>query len=364
MILRLVLENLKHRPLRTILSVFLIGIPVTLMLTLVGLSEGMLADSARRARGVGADIAVRPPGTSLISLSTAPMSDKLLDKLRREPHVTLATGTMVHPIASVTLVTGVDLAAFNQMSGGFKFVEGGPFQGAGDVILDEYYARQKGVRVGGTLSMLNRDWRVCGVAEPGKLARIVLPLPTLQDLTGNNGKLSQIFLKVDNPANVEAVIASLRGQLEGYPIYSMEEFTSLISVNNLPELRTFIRVMTVVSVIIGFAVVFLSMYTAVLQRTREIGILKSLGASRGYVLSIILIEALLLSVAGSLTGIGLSYGSRWLMMKLIPASLTQAIVPGWWPLAGAIAMVGATLGALYPGLSAARQDAIEALAYE
>ncbi len=364
MILKLVLENLKHRPLRTALSVFLIGIPVTLMLTLVGLSQGMLADSARRARGVGADIAVRPPGTSLISLSTAPMSQKLLDKLRTEPHVTIATGTMVHPVAAVTMVTGVDLDEFNKMSGGFKFIGGGPFQGPDDVILDEFYARQRGVKAGGTIEMLNRKWRVSGVAEPGKLARIVLPLATLQDLTGNGGKLSQIFLKVDSPANVETVIASLRAQLEGYPIYSMEEFTSLISVNNLPELRTFIKVMTVVSVIIGFAVVFLSMYTAVLQRTREIGILKSLGASRGYVLLIILIEALLLSVAGSFAGIGLSYGSRWLMMKLIPASLTQAIVPEWWPIAGFIAMTGAALGALYPALSAARQDPIEALAYE
>ncbi len=364
MILKLVFENLKHRPLRTALSVFLIGIPVTLMLTLVGLSEGMLAETARRARGVGADIAVRPPGTSLLSLSTAPMSQKLLDKLRTEPHVALATGTMVHPVAAVTMVTGVDLDEFNRMSGGFKFIQGGPFAGPEDVILDEFYARQRGVKAGGTIEMLNRKWRVCGIAEPGKLARIVLPLATLQDLTGNTGKLSQIFLKVDSPGNVDAVIASLRAQLEGYPIYSMEEFTSLISVNNLPELKTFINVMTVVCVVIGFAVVFLSMYTAVLHRTREIGILKSLGASRGYVLLIILIEAVLLSVAGSFAGIGLSYGSRWLMMKLIPASLTQAIVPEWWPIAGVIAMAGAALGALYPGLSAARQDPIEALAYE
>jgi hypothetical protein len=58
---KLVLENLKHKPMRSLLSMFLIAVPVTLILCLVGLSRGMLADSARRARGIGADIIVRPP---------------------------------------------------------------------------------------------------------------------------------------------------------------------------------------------------------------------------------------------------------------------------------------------------------------
>ena len=87
---KLVWENVKYRPVRTLLSALLIGIPVTLILSLVGLSEGMLQDSARRAKGVGADVLVRPPGSSLLSLSGAPMSEKLTDKLRQEAHVAAA----------------------------------------------------------------------------------------------------------------------------------------------------------------------------------------------------------------------------------------------------------------------------------
>jgi putative ABC transport system permease protein len=63
-------------------------------------------------------------------------------------------------------------------------------------------------------------------------------------------------------------------------------------------------------------------------------------------------------------GVVLSFAARGLIVALVPASLTQAIVPEWWPIAGIIALVGALLGALYPGLRAARQDPIEALAYE
>lgn len=92
--------------------------------------------------------------------------------------------------------------------------------------------------------------------------------------------------------------------------------------------------------------------------------MKSLSASKFLVVKIILMEALFLGLGGSILGIGFSFLSRWLLAKLVPASLPQAIVPEWWPIAGAIAIAAAILGALYPGMLAAKQDPIQALAYE
>lgn len=361
---KLVFESLRYKPIRTLLSGLLIGVPVTLILTLVGLSRGMLDETAQRSRGVGADIVVRPPGTSLLSLSSAPMSEKLVDVLRKEPHVTVATGTVIHPVSGVTTVTGVDLDTFNKMSGGFSYLEGGPFRQPDDILLGRYYAQQERVGAGDKVNLLNREWRVAGVVEEGKLARIILPIHVLQDLTANTGKLSQIYLKLDNPKNIPQVIASLKAKLENYPIYSMEELTSLISVNNVPALRSFINVMVGIAMVIGFAVVCLSMYMAVLQRTREIGILKSLGASKWYVLRMILMEAAFLGLGGTIIGIILSFVAQFLINTLVPAALHQAIVPDWWPIALLIALIAALFGALYPGYLAARQDPIEALAYE
>jgi putative ABC transport system permease protein len=203
-----------------------------------------------------------------------------------------------------------------------------------------------------------------GRGRTGKLARLLVRRGTLQDLTGNTGRISQVFLKLDDPARTKDVVAALKAKLPEHQIYSIEEFTSLFSVNNIPALRTFIYVIIALSMLIGFLVVFLSMYSAVLERTREIGILKALGATPGFVLSILFRETLLLAVAGSILGILLSFGSRALINGLVPASLQQAIVPDWWPIAAGVAIVGAALGTLYPGLKAARQDAIEALAYD
>lgn len=359
----LVLENLKHRPLRTLLSIIAIGVQVTMILTLVGLSRGMLDDQKRRAKGVGADILVRAPGSSLLGLSTN-MTAKYLPFIQKQPHVKLATGVLVQGTGGLNSVTGLDLDSFNALSGGFHYISGGPFTGPDQVIIDQYQAKQYNQKTGDSIDLLNKSWKVVGVVEPGMLARVVVPLNVLQELTANTGKVTVIYVKLDDPARTNQVVADLRGKLKDSPIYSMEEYVSLFSVSNVPMIREFIAIIIGLGILVGFLVVFLSMYTAVLERTREIGVLKALGASPVYILNILLRETALLAVAGALLGIGLTYGTRALIMGLIPGSLIQAIVPDWWPIAGGLALTGAMLGALYPGWKAARQDAIEALAYD
>jgi len=144
----------------------------------------------------------------------------------------------------------------------------------------------------------------------------------------------------------------------------MSEYTTLMNPNQIGPLRIFIRVVIGIAIIIGFAVTSLSMYMAILQRTREIGILKSLGGSRPFVMRLILAEAVILGVGGTLMGIVLSFLTRWMLHTFVPASMPQSITPDWWWKAGLIALAGAILGAIYPGFIAVRQDPIEALAYE
>ncbi len=145
---------------------------------------------------------------------------------------------------------------------------------------------------------------------------------------------------------------------------SIQDFVSQFDINNIPQLKIFIDVVTAMTVLVGFLVVFLSMYTAVVERTREIGILKALGAKPLKIIDLLIREAVVLAMVGWVIGIGLAYLAKLTIMTTIPASLTVVDVPEWWPKAAGIALTGAILGALYPGLRAARQDAIEALSYE
>jgi putative ABC transport system permease protein len=363
-IAQLVYENVRHRPMRTALSALLIAVPVTLILTLVGLSQGFVRDSSSRARGIGADIFVRAPDAAVMSFAANTIPEKLVARLAQVPHVAIATGVASQSVSGWIAVTGIDYPEFSKMSGGFTFLQGHAFQKPDDVVLDTFYAGQVHARAGDHTKIFNRDWNVAGIVEPGKLAHIFVPLAVAQEMASSTGKLSQIYLKLDDSKNTQAVMDQLNQLLPGYHIYPLEELLSLTSADKVPFLNAFIRVIIGVGVIIGFAVVSLSMYMAVLQRTREIGILKSLGGSKSFVLRIILAEAFLLGLAGTVLGIILSFGTRALLMKLVPASLPQAVVPEWWPIAGAIVMSAALLGALYPGMIAVRQDPIEALAYE
>ena len=351
---------------RSLLSVLLIGVPVTLILTLVGLSRGMIQDAQRRQRGSGADIVLRAPSAkNAIMQSGAALPDAFVDRIAQEPHVTAVTGVVTHAIELVIIVNGVDLDQINRMTGGLHYVAGGPFQDPYDVILDRYYAEQKHKKVGDYIDLMNHQWRISGIIDSSVLAHILVPLKTLQELDAESHRLGQIYIKLDNPANTDRVIKRLKDQLPDYPIWPMEELTSQIQESvNSQGLSAFVVVIMSIGVVIGFAVVCLSMYMSVLQRTREIGILKSLGGSKFFILEIILAEAWIMGVGGTLLGILLSFGARYAIETFQPASFQMDIVLSWWPRVLALTLIAATLGALYPGLSAARHDPIEALAYE
>jgi putative ABC transport system permease protein len=361
---RYVIENLKHRKLRTILSALSIGFQVVMILSVVGLSRGMLQDSINRAKGVGADVWVKPPGASAISLSGASMPAKMLDYFRKQPHVTHATGMTIQPIGGISTVTGINFKEFTELSGAFKFVEGGPFRSPDDLIIDEWYAEQNQRKIGDEVTLLNHKWRVSGIVVPGKLARLFVPIERLQELTNNDGKLSQVILRVDEKKNTQAVIGALKQELDGYSVYSIEEFVSMFSVDNVPGLKAFIYVIIGLSIVIGFLVVSLTMYTTVLERTREIGILKALGGAPGDIMGILVRETVVLAMIGWVMGVALSFGANAAINQFVHANLQSQLTPDWWPIVLGISLVASLLGATYPGLRAAKQDAIEALAYE
>jgi putative ABC transport system permease protein len=323
----------------------------------------MLGDVAKQRQGTGADVVVRPPDSSVINFSSGgTMSEKIVDLVRQQPHITLATGSLIQNVGLLESITGIHLDEFNQLSGGLKYLHGGPFQGPDDVVIDDVEARARHAQVG---QMINngKQWRVSGIVESGKMSRMFTDIKVLQELYTSTGKISVIWVKVDNPNNVVAVKTELESKLPDYKVYSMEEMVSLISADSIPLLKTFTYVIICLAVIGGFLVVSLSMYMAVLERTREIGILKALGASPGYIVDMLMRETVLLAIAGTIAGILMSYGTTFLMNTFVPTMAT-IIVPGWWKWAALIALTGSLIGALFPGLKAAKQDAIEALSYD
>jgi putative ABC transport system permease protein len=365
---RLVIGNLLHRPLRSSISILAVAIEVTMILSIVGIMVGMIQGSRTQTNGIGADLIVRPPNqTFLVGVSGAPAPAKIADVLRKLPHVVVASPVIqqISTQTAVETIWGIDYQSFNALRP-FVFLSGGPFQDTNDVIVDDFFARGgKGYRVGDSIPILNHTFRICGIVEHGKGGRKFLPIKTLGALLGAENNATLFYVKTDNPDNealVRQEIQAVPG-LSAYQVQTVQEVLSMLTPEHLPGFNIALHIVIGIAVVVGFLVIFQAMYTAVLERTREIGILKSLGASQIYIVNLVLRETAFLSLVGIILGICAAFLIKAAMGVRLPTQ-PFPISSGWLIAATLIAFGGALVGASYPALKAARKDPIEALAYE
>ncbi len=364
MVNRMVLNNLGFRKTRTALSVIAVAVEVLLILSTVGLVNGMVHELAERNRAIGADIVVQSPGASFLTgFSSAPMPEKgFYDLLSSLPHVSVVAPTLVQSSGGLSVVFGID-DRFRRLSGGFQILQGRDMRNGQEMLIDDVYAQDNHKKVGDAVKVWNTGFQVVGVVQHGKAARMFVPLKTSQELNQSQGKVSVLYVRLDDPQQTDYVVSICKARLPGYTVKSMAEYLSSITVAGFPGLRPFVMVMITISVTIGFLVIFLAMYTTVLERTREIGILKSLGGSKLYISNLIFREVAVVAVAGIIAGTAASFLLRKAVLAKFP-TLTIDITQEWVLWASLIALVGSIVGALYPAIRAARQDPIAALAYE
>jgi putative ABC transport system permease protein len=363
---RIVLANLLHRPIRTIVSVLAVAIEVGMVMLVVGMTSGLVNETAKRVEGVGADLMVQPPNSSMfLAFSSAPMPIKIADHLREITHVLAVSPALVqfNSVGGINLVFGIDPQTFDRVTGGFVYHSGGPLKDPYDILVDDIYARANHCRVGQKISLFDHEFTVAGIVEHGKGSRLFIPLETAQDLSGAHNMASIFWVKCTDPGYTDDVVDSIRKFLPNYKILSMAEYMSLFTTNNLPGLTAFITSLVCVAVGIGFLVIFLSMYTTITERTREIGILKSLGASKLYIIEGILRESTFLCVIGIVAGYGGTVLARRILHSAFP-TLTIELTLIWAFYAAVLALAGSMLGAFYPALRAASLDPVDALAYE
>ncbi|MDE1154242.1 MAG: FtsX-like permease family protein [Acidobacteriaceae bacterium] len=366
---KLIVGNLVHRPLRSLISAFAVAIEVVMILSIAAIMYGMLNNSRAGTMGIGGDMITHPgASTALMNTSAASADVRIANVLRALPHVKVVAPINIKLTTGASLenIYGIDYESFNALRP-FVFKAGGPFQQPFDMIIDDLQAASgKGFKVGDTIKTLNHNFRVCGIVEHGKGSRKFIPLTTMDMLDGNTGKASAFWIKTENAphfqADVRKEILATDG-LQDWSVQTSDELLSMLTPEHMPGFNIALRVVVGIAIIIGFLVIFQSMYTAVMERTREIGILKSMGAGRLNIVSVILRETGLLAVTGVLLGVAATYGLRALLHAKFP-TLSFAVTPQWVMTAVIIALLGALLGALYPALKAARKDPIDALSYE
>ena len=356
-------NNLGVHPVRSALSALAVGLQVFLILLIVGLTSGILSDYRARAEGVGADLIVQPPNTSIFfAFSSAVMPQTIVNDIAKIPGVDEAAAVLiVVDTHTLGVVYGIDYNRFNGLSNGFKFISGGPFVQPNDAIADDLAASAGKLKVGSPATLINRTFNISGIVLHGKGARFFVPLATAQDIAGAEGRVSMVYVR--STGDTEAVRAELVKRFPNYRTRSMAEYTSLMTSSSLPELKPFIRTFIGIGVVISFLVILLTMYTMVLERRREIGILKALGSSRMEICRLIIAEAMLLVVLGVVFGLIGTFGTTAVLHRTSPTLQIQ-ITADWVGWSILVAVVGALAGSAYPALRAAQSDPVDALSFE
>jgi putative ABC transport system permease protein len=362
----LVLSNLAHRPARTAVSVAGIALGVLLVVFTVGLAHGLLRERGKREANIGAEIMLRPPGTIGLSGAqpfTIPISHAA--EVARIPGVRTAVpiGQFLDKSDSgfgSRLIEGIpyeQYAALNNLT----IKEGRGLQKGDEVIVDASWPQENGVTLGSTIKIFERPFKVVGIYEPPGGGRIKIPLSAMQDQVGSENRCNTILVACDDANQQEQVATRLKEKFPDDQLILTRELPELY-MSSVPALNVFLKVVVSVAATISTLVILLAMYTTVTERTRQIGILKSLGMSKRSIAWVIEQEAILVSVMGVGIGVLLMLIARFLVMK--STTLIVDVEVKWIVISLVVGLIGGSVGALYPALRAARQDAVDALSYE
>jgi putative ABC transport system permease protein len=362
----LVLSNIAHRPARTAVSILGTGVGVLLIVFTVGLAHGVLRERGRRESNIGAEIMVRASG----SLSFSGGSPFVLPAARAKEIATVEGVRAASPIGQTLdrsdtgfgsrLIDGIEFDDYAKLTG-VSIREGRKLEGGDEAIIDPVWQQQRHATIGSTVPLFERPFKIVGIYEPPGGGRIKIPLSTMQDQEGSDGRASAILVACADPAKQDEVAARIRERFPDDQIIFTRDLPELYA-SGVPALNVFIKVVVGVAAAISLLVILLAMYTTVTERTRQIGILKSLGMSKGAIAWVIEQEAIIVSLLGVSVGVVLTMLARVAVTRM--TNLTVEIEPKWIGVALAVGLIGGSLGALYPALRAARQDAVDALSYE
>jgi putative ABC transport system permease protein len=362
----LVFSNIAHRPARTAVSILGTAVGVLLIVFTVGLANGVLHERGRRESNIGAEIMIRASGSIGLGAAEFRLPAEFAGELASIPGVRAATpvGQTLDKSDSgfgQRLIDGIRYDEYATLTR-ITIREGRKLESGDEAIIDPEWQRSRNAKVGDTVKLFERPFKIVGVYEPPGGGRIKIPLETMQEQEGTANRVSVILIACDDPAKQDEVAARILQRFpEGYQLLFTRDLPEIYA-SGVPALNVFIKVVVGVAAAISMLVILLAMYTTVTERTRQIGILKSLGMSKTSIAWVIEQEAIIVSFLGVAVGVGLTLLARLAVMRT--TSLTIEIEPRWILIALAVGLVGGSIGALYPALRAARQDAVDALSYE
>lgn len=364
--LELVLANLRVRPFRTLISIIGVALGVVLVVLFTGLARGMSNDMAKRASNWKAEIVFTRPGANDLTSSNASVSTAYAPRLMEIEGVQSTVPVIRYITANsnqrwgIQQIDGVEWQPFAEMNE-MQILSGRAATANDEVIVDERYVKDQNVALGDPVEIFGRKYKAVGIFAPPSGARIKMSLAAMQEALEAENKCTYILVKIKNGATAEDVAARINQALPGNKIQLTRDLV-IDAQDRIPALNTFLKVLVGLGAFVSTIFVLLSMYTTITERRKEIGILKSLGASKSFIIRVIEGEAFMIGVLGVALGFAVSFAASFLISETF--DLQFEFSRNWILTAIAIAVGGSLFGALYPAWKASTIDPVEVMVNE
>jgi len=392
------LANVLHRKVRAGLSVLAVGISISLLIVMVSLSRGSIAEVVSRWSSIGAELWIFPRSVDVITAKGDYIDDRVIESIKAVKIDDRLAVSRVIPVfkSSLTLagqeqsVWGIDPDDLQALAGDHQIVQGKSFDdqrcfktllanktgGRGDydpdslneadlsrgceLIIDQRLAAAAGNKLGDTVEMMGREFRIVGIIQTGVAARVLAPLQVIRCIKGV-GRARSTFYFVQVTPGTDAVAAQEAIAL-AVPSLRVERTGAFASIlGDSVAIATIIPdVFCGIAVVVSFLFILLTVYTMVMERTKEMAILRSLGASSGFIFRQVIIESLLISICGIIAGVALGYVGKVIVETIWPL-MTVDIKAEWLALAVVVGLCGGLLSAWIPAWLAVRTDPLTAL---
>ncbi|MBN1265006.1 MAG: ABC transporter permease [Anaerolineales bacterium] len=371
--IRILLKNLVQRKGRTLLAVLGISIGVAAITGLGTLTDSLQQGYSSVLAGSEADFILRDADSLDMLLSS--IDEDIGDKLEQMPEVAAVSGMVQGLVQAESslyfFVFGYPEGSFSldrfQIIDGFQLYSREAQELRGNpILLGSAASESYNTGVGDSLRIGETSYRVVGIYETGEAFEdggAVLQLEDAQNLVGLSHKVSVFYIQISDPALADRLVARVERAFPNLLISTADRMEDESSITDI--LNIMVGVVGGLVILLGAVVMTNAQLMAVMERTREIGVLRAVGWSRVRIVLMILGESITTGVLGCAVGIGLA----WLMLTLNRRALSTfgsaaAISPDMVGKALLLVFFLGILGGLYPAYRAAQMQPVEALRYE